>query len=137
MPAAIGAASAREADGRYTAPYETVRALALFAAHAANVAAIETVFPILDDETSLKAYAARGRRDGFSGMLAIHPAQIPTINAAFTPSKDEIIWAQRVIEAFAANPDIGVLQVEGRMLDAPHLKLARRILAAERDSAEP
>ena len=137
LPAAIGAANAREADGRYTAPYETVRTLALFAAHAANVAAIETVFPLLDDEIGLKAYAARGRRDGFSGMLAIHPAQIPAINAAFTPSNDEIIWAQRVVEAFAANPDIGVLQLGGRMLDAPHLKLAHRILAAQRDSAEP
>ena len=108
LPAAIGAAGAREADGRYTAPYEMVRALALFAAHAADVPAIETIFPMLKDEAGLKTYAARGRRDGFSGMLAIHPAQVPPIHAAFTPSKDEIAWARRVVEAFAASPDSGV-----------------------------
>ncbi len=129
LPAAIGAVNAREADGRYTAPYEMVRALALFAAHAAGVAAIETVFPALKDGEGLKAYAARGRRDGFSGMLALHPAQIPAINAAFTPSTDDIAWAQRVVQAFAANPGAGALQIDGRMLDAPHLKQARRILA--------
>jgi citrate lyase subunit beta/citryl-CoA lyase len=137
LPAAIGAAGARETDGRYTAPYETVRSLALFAAHAADVAAIETVFPILNDEKGLEAYAARGRRDGFSGMLAIHPAQILIINAAFAPSKDELVWARRVVEAFAANPEIGALQIGGRMLDAPHLKLARRILAADFGNAGP
>ncbi len=134
LPAAIGAAGAREADGRYTAPYEMVRALALFAAHAAEVPAIETIFPLLKDEAGLKIYAARGRRDGFSGMLAIHPAQVPVINAAFTPSKDEIAWARRIVEAFAASPDSGVIEMEGRMLDAPHLKQAHRILAAELDA---
>jgi citrate lyase subunit beta/citryl-CoA lyase len=131
LPAAIGAAGARESDGRYTPPYETVRALLLFAAHAAEVPAIETIFPALKDEEGLKGYASRGRRDGFSGMLAIHPAQVPVINAAFAPSQDEIAWARRVVEAFAANPGSGALQIDGRMLDAPHLKLARRILAME------
>ena len=131
LPAAIGAAGAREADGSYTAPYEMVRSLALFAAHAAGVAAIETIYPVLKDEAGLNAYAARGRRDGFSGMLAVHPAQISIINEAFTPSQDELVWARLVVEAFAANPDSGALQIEGRMLDAPHLKLARRILAAQ------
>jgi citrate lyase subunit beta/citryl-CoA lyase len=131
LPAAIGATSARESDGRYTPPYEMVRALLLFAAHAASVAAIETIFPALKDEEGLKAYAARGRRDGFSGMLAIHPAQVPIINAAFAPSPDEIAWARHVVEAFAASPGSGALQVDGRMLDAPHLKQARRILATD------
>jgi citrate lyase subunit beta/citryl-CoA lyase len=137
LSAAIGAASVREANGCYTAPYETVRALALFAAHAAGVAAIETIFPILNDEKGLKSYVGRGRRDGFSGMLAIHPAQIPAINEAFTHSNDEVVWARLVVEAFAANPDTGALQIGGRMLDAPHLKLARRILAAEFDNGRP
>lgn len=137
LPAAIGAAGSREADGRYTAPYEMVRALALFAAHAAEVPAIETIFPMLKDEEGLKSYAGRGRRDGFSGMLAIHPAQVPAINAAFTPSKDEIAWARRVVEAFAASPDTGVIELEGRMVDAPHLKQAHRILAADIDATKP
>ena len=136
LPAAIGAVSARETDGRYTAPYEMVRALALFAAHAAGVAAIETVFPALKDVEGLKAYAARGRRDGFSGMLALHPAQVPALNAAFTPSKDDIAWAERVVQAFAANPGAGALQIDGRMLDAPHLKQAHRILTDARVASD-
>jgi citrate lyase subunit beta/citryl-CoA lyase len=133
LPAAIGATGSREIDGRYTAPYEMVRALALFAAHAAEVPAIETIYPLLKDEAGLQAYARRGRRDGFSGMLAIHPAQMPAINAAFTPSSDETAWARRVVEAFAQRPDSGVIEMDGRMLDAPHLKQARRILSAEID----
>src|SRR6185312_2011131 len=128
LSAAVNAATAREADGRYTPPFETVRALALFAARAADVPAIETIYPALDDEQGLKAYAERGRRDGFSGMLAIHPAQIPIINEAFTPSTAEAEWATRVVDAFAANPHAGVLNLDGQMLDAPHLARARNIL---------
>jgi citrate lyase subunit beta/citryl-CoA lyase len=128
LSAAVGAATAREADGRYTPLFETVRALALFAASAAGVPAIETIFPALEDEEGLKAYAERGRRDGFTGMLAIHPAQIEVINKAFTPSSAELAWARRVVEAFAAYPQAGVLKLDGQMLDAPHLAQAKNIL---------
>lgn len=130
LPSAIGASTAREADGTFTAPYQTARSLALFAAHAAGVAAIETVYPALKGDKGLMDYAMRARRDGFSGMLAIHPAQIAIIHAAFTPSAEEIAWARRVVEAFGANPDSGALQIDGQMMDAPHLKLANRILAS-------
>ena len=133
LSAAIGASTAREMDGRFTPPFEMVRSLALFAAHAANVPAIETVYPALKDLDGLAAYAARGRRDGFSGMLALHPAQVPIINAAFTPSPEELAWAKQVVEAFAANPGAGALELDGRMVDAPHLKLARRLLANENE----
>ena len=129
LSAAVGASTAREVDGRYTPLFETVRALALFGARAASVPAIETIFPALNDEEGLKAYAERGRRDGFGGMLAIHPAQIPVINKALTPSAAETEWARRVVEAFAANPHAGVLKVAGQMLDAPHLARARNILS--------
>ena len=132
LSAAIGATTAREADGRYTPLFETARALALFAARAAGVPAIETIFPALHDEQGLKAYAGRGRRDGFSGMLAIHPAQIAIINMVFTPSPVETEWARRVVEAFAANPLAGVLQLDGQMLDAPHLARAKNILSSAR-----
>jgi len=128
LPAAIGATAAREADGRYTAPIETVRSLALFAAHAAGVPAIETVYPDFRDLDGLAAYAARGARDGFSGMMAIHPDQVAVINRAFTPDAEAIAAARAIVEAFAANPDAGVLAVEGRMVDAPHLTQARRLL---------
>ena len=130
LSAAVGATTARETDGRYTAPFETVRALALFGARAAGLPAIETIFPALNDEQGLNAYADRGRRDGFTGMLAIHPAQIPVINKAFTPSAAETEWAKRVVEAFAANPEAGALQMDGQMLDAPHLTRARNILGS-------
>ena len=129
LPAAIGATTSREADGRYTSPYEVARALTLFAAHAAGAAAIDTVFPAIKDEAGLAAYAARARRDGFTGMMAIHPSQVEPINAAFTPSAEEAARAQAIVDAFAANPGAGVLQVDGKMVDAPHLKQAKHILS--------
>lgn len=128
LPAAIGATSARNPDGSYTAPLETVRALALFGAHAAGVPAIETVYPAFRDLDGLAAYAARGRRDGFSGMMAIHPTQVPVINAAFTPGEEEVAFARRVVAAFAENPGVGAIQLDGKMVDAPHLKQAQAIL---------
>jgi citrate lyase subunit beta / citryl-CoA lyase len=130
LSAALGATSAREADGRFTPPYEMVRSLSLFAAHAAGVPAMETVYPDFSDGEGLAAYAARGRRDGFSGMMAIHPSQVPVINAAFAPSEREIAEARAIIEAFAANPGAGVLQIDGKMVDLPHLKAARALLTS-------
>ncbi|EJC82993.1 citrate lyase beta subunit [Rhizobium leguminosarum bv. trifolii WSM2297] len=128
LPAAIGASTARRTDGRYTPPYELARSLTLFAAHAAAVPAIETVYPDFRDLKGLSAYVGRARRDGFSGMMAIHPSQVETINLAFTPEASEIAWAEQVVAAFAARPDAGVIQLDGRMLDLPHHKLALRIL---------
>lgn len=132
LPAAIGASSAREADGSYTAPYQLARSLTLFGAHAAGVEAIETVYPDFRDLDGLAAYAARGRRDGFSGMMAIHPSQIAVINAAFTPSPEEVTRARAIVAAFAANPGAGALSLDGAMIDAPHLKAAERLLARVR-----
>ena len=128
LPAAIGASTSREADGGYTDPYRMVRALTLFGAHAAGVSAIETVYPDFRDLDGLAAYAARGRRDGFTGMMAIHPAQVSVINAAFSPSDDEVAHARAVVALFAGNPGAGALQLDGKMVDAPHLKAAERLL---------
>ena len=133
LPAAIGAATSREADGSYTAPYQLARSLTLFGAHAAGVAAIETVYPDFRDLDGLAAYAARGRRDGFTGMMAIHPSQVAVINAAFTPSVEERAKAQAIVDLFAANPGAGALQLNGRMVDAPHLKAATALLALAAD----
>lgn len=129
LPAAIGAATSREPDGRYTPPYELARSLALMAAHAAGVEAIETVYPDFRDLDGLSAYTARAARDGFTGMMAVHPSQISVINAAFTPNETVLAHAQEIIDAFAANPGVGTLQVNGRMVDAPHLKQAQKLLA--------
>lgn len=129
LPAAIGAESSREADGRYTAPYEMVRALTLFGAAAAGVAPIETVYPAFRDLDGLAAYAARGARDGFTGMMALHPDQVSVINAAFTPSAEAVAHARAIVDAFAAHPGAGVLGLNGKMVDRPHLVQAERLLA--------
>jgi len=130
LPASIGAATSREPDGSYTAPYEVARALTLFGAAAAGVAPIETVYPAFRDLDGLAVYAARARRDGFTGMMAIHPDQVSVINAAFTPSEAEIAHARAVVAAFEGNPDAGALSLDGKMIDRPHLLQARRILAS-------
>lgn len=130
LPAAIGAATSREPDGRYTPPYELARSLCLFGAAAAGVAPIETVYPAFRDVDGLALYAARARRDGFAGMMAIHPDQVPVINAAFTPSEAEMAHARAVVAAFEAHPGAGTLALDGRMIDRPHLLQAQRTLAA-------
>ena len=130
LPAAIGATTSREEDGSFTAPYEIARSLCLFGAAAAGVAPIETVYPAFKDLEGLAAYAARARRDGFTGMMAIHPAQVKVINDAFTPSDAEIAHAQAVLAAFEAQPGAGALSLDGKMIDRPHLVQARRILEA-------
>ena len=129
LPAAIGAAAAREEDGSFTPPYELARSLCLFGAAAAGVSPIETVYPAFRDLDGLAAFAARARRDGFTGMMAIHPDQVPAINAAFTPSEAELAHARAVVAAFEANPGAGALSLDGRMIDRPHLVQAQRILA--------
>lgn len=129
LPAAIGAATSREENGRYTAPYELVRSLTLFGAHAAGVAAIETVFPNIKDEDGLAGYLTRARRDGFTAMMAIHPAQVAAINAAFTPSAEELAHAREIVDLFESNPGLGVAQLHGKMVDRPHLRLAQALLA--------
>lgn len=128
LPAAIGAATSREADGRFTPPYEMIRALTLFGAHAAGVAAIETVYPDFRDSEGLERYCLRAMRDGFTGMMAIHPTQVDIINRAFTPSEAAVAHARHIVAAFAENPGVGALQLDGRMLDAPHLKQAEALL---------
>jgi citrate lyase subunit beta / citryl-CoA lyase len=130
LPAAIGATTSREPDGRFTPPYELARSLCLFGAAAAGVAPIETVYPAFRDLDGLADYATRARRDGFTGMMAIHPDQVPVINAAFTPSEAEVAHARAVVAAFEANPGAGALSLDGRMVDRPHLVQAQRTLAA-------
>jgi len=137
LSAAVGAETNRAPDGGYTDLCRLARALCLAGAAAAGVAAIETVYPDLSDAEGLAAYAAQGRREGFSGMLAIHPAQVETINRAFTPSAEAVEQARRIVALFEASPDAGVLAMDGRMLDAPHLAQARRILQSARWKGSP
>jgi citrate lyase subunit beta/citryl-CoA lyase len=128
LSAAVGATGYKE-NGQWTAPYQLARSLCLFAASAAEVAPIDTLHADFRDESGLAEAAQRARRDGFTGMLAIHPAQVPIINAAFTPTPEEIAHAEAVVAVFEANPDAGVASLNGKMLDRPHLVQARKILA--------
>jgi citrate lyase subunit beta/citryl-CoA lyase len=129
LSVSVGAATSRDINGSYTAPYETARSMTLFASYAARVQAIETVFPDFRNLDGLKAYAERGYRDGFTGMMAIHPSQVPIINAAFSPSEAQLAQARAVVAAFEAHRGSGALQLDGKMIDAPHLKAAQRLLA--------
>jgi citrate lyase subunit beta/citryl-CoA lyase len=128
LSAELGASSNRDETGGFTFTAKMARSLCLAGAHAAGVTAVETVFTDFRDLEGLSAYARTGRREGFSGMLAIHPDQVGPINAAFTPSAEEIAHARRIVAAFEASPGAGVVGVDGKMADLPHLKQARRVL---------
>jgi citrate lyase subunit beta/citryl-CoA lyase len=103
--------------------------LTLLAAHAAGVAAIDTLYADFRDEAGLAAASKAARAEGFSGRLAIHPAQVKAINEGFTPSAEEVAAAKRIVAAFVAAPGSGAIGLDGRMLDIPHLKQAERTLA--------
>jgi len=106
--------------------------MCLFAAAAAEVAAIDTVYTDFRDLDGLLRYASTARRDGFSGMLAIHPAQVEVINAAFEPTEAELEQAERIIRAFDENPGAGTVNLDGKMVDRPHLIQAQRLLQGKR-----
>jgi citrate lyase subunit beta/citryl-CoA lyase len=129
LSTALGASSNLDADGQWAMTYRMVRSLTLMAAHAAGVAAIETLYVDFRDAEGLAASCRAARGEGFAGRIAIHPAQVEPINRSFTPSADEIAHARRVIAAFEARPGAGTIGLDGKMLDIPHLKQARQLLA--------
>lgn len=128
LSAAIGAGRKRDARGNWTDTFRFVRAQVLLAAHARGVLAIDTLHADFRDIEGLERIARESYADGFAGMLAIHPSQVPVINAAFTPREEEIAEARAIVAAFSANPGAGALQLDGRMIDQPHLEQARRLL---------
>ena len=127
LSAALGGHN-RRADGVYDDVYRMARSLCLLAATAAEAVPIDTIYTDFRDEKGLAAECAAARRSGFTAKMAIHPAQIPVINEAFSATEEEHIWARKVMAAFAENPDAGTLALDGRMVDRPHLTLARRLL---------
>jgi len=130
LSTATGAMSNKEADGSWAFPYEVARSLCLFAAAAADVLPVDTIYADFRDSEGLAESCRRSRRDGFLGRLAIHPDQVATINRSFSPTAEEVAEAQRVVDAFAARPDAGTVGIDGKMYDIPHLKQARRVLAS-------
>jgi citrate lyase subunit beta/citryl-CoA lyase len=128
LSAAVGAVSNRDEDGQYAPLYVWAGALCLVAAASTGVAAIDTLYADFRDPAGLLTACRNARRRGYSGRIAIHPDQVATINEAFTPSAQELAHAQRVVDAFAAQPGAGTLGIDGVMVDLPHLKQARRTL---------
>jgi citrate lyase subunit beta/citryl-CoA lyase len=127
LSAALGAAGNRDEAGEFLFTYRVVRSLCLIAAKAAGVAAIETLHADFRDEAGLTRAARAAQREGFAGMLAIHPAQVGPINDAFAPSAEDVSHAERVVAAFRSGA--GVASLDGKMLDQPHLKQAEHVLA--------
>jgi citrate lyase subunit beta/citryl-CoA lyase len=134
LSAAIGATTNRGADGDWSHPYQLARSLCLFAAAAAEVAPIETLFADFRDTQGLIDNCRLARRDGFTGRIAIHPDQVAPINACFSPSAEDVAHARHVVEAFASQPGAGTIGIDGKMYDIPHLKAAQRVLAADREA---
>lgn len=130
LAAEIGATRNKLPNDQWTMPFQIARTQALFAATAAGVAAIDTLYADYKDTDGLAKSCQESRRDGFIGRIAIHPGQVETINREFTPSEDDVKLARRIVDAFDANPDAGTLGINGAMYDIPHLKAAKRTLAA-------
>lgn len=128
LSAALGASSKHDENGELAFAYRLARSLCLAGAVAAGVQPIDGVFADFRDGEGLRVEAEAARREGFTGKLAIHPDQVPIINAAFTPSAEEVAHAQAVVDAFDSDPDAGTLSVNGRMVDRPHLEQALRVL---------
>jgi citrate lyase subunit beta / citryl-CoA lyase len=129
LSAELGAEANRDAQGRFLDPYRFARCICLAAAAAAEVPALDTVYVDFRDHEGLRRECEEARRDGFAAKMAIHPAQVPIINAVFTPTPQALAQAQAIVEAFAANPSAGVVGVGGVMYDRPHLARAKRVLA--------
>ncbi|RWE36414.1 MAG: CoA ester lyase [Mesorhizobium sp.] len=129
LSAAVGARAARDEHGHYTDLFRHARVTTILAAGAAEVAAIDTVFPNFRDMAAFTVECAEAERDGFTGKMAIHPDQVPVINTAFTPSAEAVKQSAAIVAAFEAAGNPGVVGIDGKMFDRPHLRLAERLLA--------
>jgi len=128
IAAALGASSNRKLSGEYDTVYLLARSLCLAGAVAAEVQPIDTMYADFANPTGLEADAVAARRAGFTGKIAIHPAQVEIINQAFSPSAEEVAWSRRVVDTFRENPGLGTVGIDGKMFDMPHLKQAQRVL---------
>jgi citrate lyase subunit beta/citryl-CoA lyase len=131
LSAALGASDPRTCGGAWRATYEHARIQCLLAAHALAIEAIDSVYVNYRDPDGLRQACEQSRHDGFTGRLAIHPDQVPIINAAFTPSESERVLAQRIVAAFGSVAGAGTISLDGKMYDLPHLKAARRLLGLQ------
>ncbi len=126
--AAIGATCKRDTGGHWTDLFRMIRAQTLLTAKARGVAAIDAPFGNPRDSDGLKKYARAAYADGWTGMMATHPDQVPIINAAFTPGHQELAYAHAIVSAFEDHPGAQAIQLDGMMLDQPHLSAARAVI---------
>jgi citrate lyase subunit beta/citryl-CoA lyase len=98
-------------------------------ASAARLPAIDTVYTAIDDEEGLVREARTARQLGFGGKLLIHPRQVEPVRRVFAPSEEDVSWAHRVLATAAEGDGAGVTVVDGRMVDAPVIAQAERILS--------
>jgi citrate lyase subunit beta / citryl-CoA lyase len=129
LAASLGATENASA-GVFHTPYRLARDLCLMGAAAAEVLAIDTVYTDIDNLNGLEAETRAARRDGFAAKAVIHPKHVDVVNAAFEPTAEERSWAEKVIAAFDASPDLGTLRLDGKMIDKPHLRAAKKILGS-------
>jgi citrate lyase subunit beta / citryl-CoA lyase len=127
LAACLGGSN-RRSDGIYDDVYRMARSLCLLGAAVAGVVPIDTIYTDFKDEAGLATECVAAKRSGFTAKMAIHPAQVPVINNAFSATEEELAWARKVVAAFAENPDAGTIALDGKMIDKPHLTLARRLL---------
>lgn len=129
LAASLGARENGAKQG-YHEPFRLARNLCLAGAAAAGVVPVDTICAVLDDLSIVEREAAEARRDGFAAKAVIHPKHVAPVNAAFTPTEEELAWARKVLAAFAENPSAGVVRIDGQMIDKPHERAARKIMAA-------
>ena len=134
LAASLGATE-NASGGKFHSPYLLARDLCLMGAAAAEVAAIDTVYTDIENLAGLELETRAARRDGFSAKALIHPKHVDIVNAAFEPTAAERAWAEKIVEAFASSPTLGTLRVDGRMIDKPHLRAARKILGMSERTA--
>ena len=128
----LGAQTNRTGDGQLTHPYRLARTLCLYGARAAGVEPVDTVYVDFRNEAGLEQDCLEGVRDGFTCKMAIHPAQVATINRIFTPSSEQVNEANRIVAAFADAENAGVVGIDGKMYDIPHLNRSKKLLARAR-----
>jgi citrate lyase subunit beta/citryl-CoA lyase len=129
LSTAIGASTNRVDGGEYEFTYQLARSMCLLGANAAGVQAIDTLTPDFRDRERLQREVRASRRAGFTGKIAIHPDQVDLINQGYMPDDEEVRHANAVVDAFERAGGAGAVQLEGKMLDKPHLTQARRVLA--------
>lgn len=131
LAASLGATSNRT-NGKFHSPYLLARDLCLISAVAAGVIPIDTIAADIDNLEALKEESVAARRDGFLGKMVIHPKHVDVVNAAFTPSEEEVAHSQKIVDAFRQNPTAGVVKIDGKMIDKPHLRAAMKVLGIEK-----